>query len=85
MILFPSKEFKKSLDKLPQEIRAKFDYRLRLFLEDPFNPLLKNHALKGKLFGFRAFSITGNYRVVYQIIDSETIELTDIGTHNQIY
>lgn len=51
----------------------KFKERLKLFIQNNKSPLLKDHALKGKKLGHRAFSIAGD------------ILLLDIGTHNQVY
>ncbi len=62
----------------------KFGERIELFKVDPKNKQLKDHALTGSMIGFRAFSITGDVRVIYQIIDN-TILLYDIGSHNQVY
>lgn len=66
------------------EIKKRFFERVKLFSVDPTNPLLKDHPLKGKEIGLRAFSIAGNIRVVYYI-KGETIYFLDIGTHNQVY
>jgi len=54
------------------------------FLEKPDNPILKDHKLVGKMAGFRSFSITGDLRVVYRI-KGNSLQLYDIGTHNQVY
>lgn len=82
-----SKDFKKHFQKriLPNpSLASKFDKRFKLFINDSKNPLLKDHPLKGKKIGLRAFSITGDIRVIYQII-GEIIYFFDIGTHNQVY
>jgi len=63
---------------------SKFQDKLKQFLSDPTNPILKDHKLIGKLSSYRAFSITGDVRVVYRIVDDE-LWLYDIGTHNQVY
>lgn len=59
------------------------DERVRKFSENPNDPLLKDHALSGKLKGFRAFSVTGNARVIYYIHEGVAY-LLDIVTHNQV-
>ncbi len=58
--------------------------RLKIFQSNPQNPILRDHALTGTKIGKRAFSITGDYRVVYGK-NSEAIVFYDIGTHNQVY
>lgn len=77
------KNFKKRIHP-NHTIEQKFEERLNLLLKDPQNPLLKDHLLIGRLREFRAFSITGDIRVVYRIIDN-TVVLYDIGSHNQVY
>lgn len=59
--------------------------RIALFEIDPSNSILKDHALSGAKKGLRAFSITGDYRVVYKLQSNTESILIDIGTHNQVY
>jgi len=61
-----------------------FDERLELFIKHRQDPLLQNHVLKGDKLGLRAFSVTGDIRVVYKETDDAYIFL-DIGSHNQVY
>jgi len=61
-----------------------FAERYNLFTENPNNQILDDHFLSGKMKGFRAFSITGDIRVVYYIHDNIAY-FVDIGTHNQVY
>lgn len=77
------KHFQKRI-KNNHRLHKRFLERYDLFIEDRGNWVLRDHALKGELFGFRAFSVTGDIRVVYKEIDNEIIFI-DIGTHNQIY
>lgn len=65
-------------------IRKQFDKRLKLFEADSQNFLLRDHPLSGKLQGHRAFSITGDIRIIY-FIHNQTAYFIDIGTHNQVY
>lgn len=81
------KNFLKSYKKriLPNSsLDKKFKERLKLFLEDKSNSILKDHALKGKKSKYRAFSITGDTRAVYEKVNGGIL-LHDIGTHNQVY
>jgi len=83
-ILFGDR-FQKKFKILPVKIQKQFEKRISLFMENHSHPLLKAHALKGYLTGYRAFSVTGDYRVIYRLIDRETVKLVDMGTHSQIY
>jgi len=64
---------------------ARFNSRLKLFVSNPRNPLLKNHALIGKKQGLYSFSVAGDIRVIYQKVSENEIVLVDIGSHNQVY
>ena len=63
----------------------KIEEKIRFFKYNPRNPILKVHSLKGKKQTLRAFSITGDVRIVYKIISKKEVLFLDIGTHNQIY
>ena len=65
-------------------LRKKWEERAELFLRDPRNPLLRDHALEGMKVNYRAFSITGDIRAIYRVIGN-TLRFIDIGTHNQVY
>ncbi len=65
-------------------IHRRFDERVRKFSDDPNDEQLFDHPLSGKLDGYRAFSVTGDIRVVYYI-QNDTAYFIDIGTHNQVY
>ena len=69
---------------LNSSLDKKFKERLKLFIEDQNSAILKDHKLKGKKSKYRAFSITGDVRVVYEKV-ADGILLHDIGTHNQVY
>lgn len=87
MIVARHKVFKKNFKKriLPDPVLVvKFEERLSLLLSDPRNPILKDHMLVGKKAGYRAFSVTGDIRVVYKI-KGDVLRLYDIGSHNQVY
>lgn len=85
MIILVHKKFKKSLKKLPAKIRGKFYDKIHIFQHNPLDKRLDNHALVGKYSRYRSIAITGDYRVIFEEIDSEKIELEDIGTHSQLY
>ena len=61
-----------------------FKERLLLFMTVEQERPIYDHALTGKLDGKRAFSVTGEIRVVYVELEA-AIVLLDVGTHNQVY
>jgi len=88
MLVTAHPKFKKHFTKriLPnKKLTKKFHKRLAIFLKNPKHPLLKDHSLIGKKNNKKAFSITGDIRVIYFPKSKNHIELLDIGTHNQVY
>ncbi|KIM06304.1 MAG: plasmid stabilization protein [Sulfurovum sp. FS08-3] len=54
--------------------------------QDPFEPSLKTHKLKGKLADKYACSLNYEYRILLTIeIIEQEIYLIDIGTHDEVY
>jgi len=77
------RHFQKRILPFPKLV-ARFKQRLKLLLTEPDNPLLNDHPLKGRGKEYPSFSVTGDIRVVYKI-KNDTLQLYDIGTHNQVY
>lgn len=59
--------------------------RIVMFMKDSNNETLKNHRLGGGMKGLFSFSINGDCRIVYKVINDNLVEFIDIGTHNQVY
>ena len=78
------KYYKKRISNNPKLV-AKTASRLKLFRENPANPILNDHPLKGSKNNFRSFSVTGDIRIVYMRVSKNHVILLDIGTHNQVY
>lgn len=66
------------------ELKKVVSERMQFFSKDPATPLLKDHALRGKLEGYRAFSIGYDLRALYRK-EKDAFIFFDIGTHDQIY
>lgn len=84
--LHPSfkKAYKKRVANNPKLV-SRVEERLKLFRNNPGNPILEDHKLKGDKRRFRSFSITGNVRIVYFPASADRVILLDIGSHNQVY
>ncbi len=80
-----SSAFDKQFGKLSKKIRAKAILRLELFIENPFDPLLSNHALHGEWNSYRSINITSDIRAVYREIDDGIVYFAAIGTHSELY
>lgn len=70
---------------LNQKLVLQTKERINLFTIDTKNPVLKNHRLVGAKRELRAFSVTGDIRIVYIPISDDEVEFVDIGSHNQVY
>lgn len=77
------KHFKKRVGR-DKRLLTQFRGRLDMFITGERGYPLNDHALTGEMKGKRAFSITGDIRVIYEETN-EYIIFLDIGTHNQVY
>jgi len=77
--------FKKDFKKLPKPVQVKSFERLRVFVRNPFDPILNSHALTGVYRGYRSINVTGDYRIIFDPLDTYTVRLMRIGTHPQLY
>lgn len=85
MRLYFHKNFGKQYGKLRKAEREKVQERLALFLRNPFNPLLKNHPLKGKYLDYRSVNITGDLRAIYKSINEDECIFVAIDSHSNLY
>lgn len=85
MIIRLHKNFKKQFNKLTESQKRKFRERRYIFLQDEFNPILNNHALKGGYQGYRSVNISGDIRVIYRRENPEGILFVAIGSHSSLY
>ena len=82
-----SKQFLKHYEKRirsNKKLIIQVDQRLVLFLSGERGKPLDDHVLTHQMVGLRAFSVTGDIRIIYRET-AEAYELLDIGTHNQVY
>jgi len=91
LILTPSfkRAFKNVIKRKP-ELKPKIESKLKLLAENPYNPVLRTHKLKGTLLGGWACTVEYNCRIVFcfernQETLEEEINLIDIGTHDEVY
>ncbi len=73
----------KKLSLIQQEI---VDNAILRFREDPFQPSLRNHALKGKLAGLRSIKAGYDLRLVYEEKNGYVVVVfLELGSHDQVY
>lgn len=79
------KDFEKQLAKLPKKRRDKVIDTIDLFLDNPDESSLRNHALKGEWTGFRSISAGGDLRLHYEQFSDNSVLFVAVGTHSQLY
>ena len=86
MKLFYTTRFERAYKKLPATGKNVVDDALCTFVNDPFSPALRNHALRGKLQGIRAIKAGYDLRLLYTEEGGHTIVFfIAVGTHDQVY
>lgn len=85
MLVVPTPRFVKKLKRVPSKIYLAFSERILMFRDDPRHPSLNNHALGGKRKHQRSINITGDWRLIFEQYDKNTVRLIDIDTHANLY
>ena len=86
MTLQTTSRFDKSFAKLGVRDQRRVEAALRLFMDQPFHPRLRNHALTGKLHGLRAISAGHDLRIVYEEQGAHArVLLLNTGSHDEVY
>ena len=81
-------EFDKKLENLSldnKEIERIVSEKMELFRNNPQDTRLRNHALKKRMKGRWAFSITLDIRIVYEWLGENTVRFLTIGNHKDVY
>ena len=71
--------------KLRLNEKRRCDERIQIFIWDPFDSVLHNHALGGKWSGYRSINIGGDLRAIYEPIDAEMAFFVRLGTHSELF
>lgn len=82
MIIRVSSKFKKSYKKLPKNVQNKAKEKEKIFRENPFNDRLETHKLHGKYKDYWAFTVVGQYRIMFSFIGSDRVDFINIGDHD---
>ncbi len=80
-----SKNFLKSANCLPKEIQKKLAKLIKILQEKPFHPVLHTKYLTGELAGFLSLRITRDWRVIFQFLSPQTIQLLRVAHRKDIY
>ena len=81
-----SKQFQEDYKKSSENIKRAFRDSLDLFLFDPHNPFLRNHALREEYKGYRSIDVTGDWRAVFREFQQGSIIIFELlRTHERLY
>jgi mRNA-degrading endonuclease YafQ of YafQ-DinJ toxin-antitoxin module len=84
MRLVASSRFIRRARKLREPQATMLRAALRRFAEDPRDPLLRTHKLKGELDGYWAFSVDDDVPVLFRW-DGDVAVLVHLGSHDEVY
>jgi addiction module RelE/StbE family toxin len=84
MKIYYSSKFEKEYKKLPLRVKRLAEKKEKVFRKNPFEPSLKTHKLTGKLKSYYSFSIDYQYRIIFELVEKDTVWLHSVGTH-EIY
>jgi addiction module RelE/StbE family toxin len=77
--------YKKMFQSLSKDEKALTKEVLELFIENPNHPSLRNHPLDPPLERYRTISVDGDLRILFRMIDNDTVLFLKIGSHEEIY
>lgn len=79
------KKFEKYKKRLTEKERDRLRDKFEIFRGNTFDKSLKTHKLKGGLGDYYAFSLSHKDRLVFKIVDDESVYLIEIGSHDVCY
>jgi len=78
-------QFTKSARVLTPKLHVKLDNLLFLLTQDTYHPLLHTKELTGSMAGFWSFRITREWRVLFQILSADAIQIIRVEHRKDIY
>ena len=69
---------------MPKLVKMKAEEREKIFQRNPFDVRLDTHKLHGKYKEYWAFSVIGQYRIMFAFSNADIVDFINIGTH-EIY
>lgn len=69
---------------MPKIVKTKAEEKEKIFQKDPFDARLDTHKLHGKYKEYLAFTVVGQYRIMFTFSSVGIVDFVNIGTH-EIY
>lgn len=85
MTLVYHRHFKKTAKQLPKAQREKLGTLLLTLQKDPFHSTLHTKRLGGEMAGLLSFRITRDWRVLFQFMDQQTVQLLRVKNRKDVY
>lgn len=82
MVIRVSSKFKKSYKKLPKSVKEQAKEKEKMFRVNPFDSRLDTHKLHGKYKDYLAFTVVGQYRIMFAFVGSGKVDFINVGTHD---
>ncbi len=82
MVIRTTSKFRKVFKKLPKRIKEAAVEREKIFRANPFDSRLGTHKLHGEYKDYWAFTVVGQYRIMFVFVDSDIVDFVNIGTHD---
>ncbi len=80
------RRFRKQLKKLQKHQKLAVADVIILFGKNPFDPKLRNHALKGDMSGRRSISAGFDLRLIFEEHDGYAVVIMlAVGSHDEVY
>ena len=79
------KSFDKQFMKLPAKQQLRVRQAVKKFLQNPKDPELYNHPLKGGWRGYRSISAAGDLRLHFKVLSRDRVMFVAVGSHSQLY
>ena len=79
--IYPTRKFIKSFKKLPKNIQQLAIKKDKLFRYNIHHSSLKTHQLKGRLRDYWSYWVSREYRIVFKVVNKNTVVYHEIGTH----
>jgi mRNA-degrading endonuclease YafQ of YafQ-DinJ toxin-antitoxin module len=80
--IYYTSKFGRNFRRLDRKVQIKAARKEKIFRQNPFDPRLKTHRLKGVWRDFYSFSVDYRYRIVFTFESRDKVTFVDIGDHS---
>ena len=63
-------------------VKVKAEEKEKIFQNNPFDNKLDTHKFHGEYKAYWAFTVVGQYRIMFDFSGPETVDFINIGTHD---